>query len=107
MKFRRLIAISRHKNDFLVKSKIFFPRRLLLTADPQWPAIKLSAIMEGLSIHISELKLSQLTHCLNKLSIGGGNQSQSSVTPQRSHDNLTIAEGEHHKAAGLSYSESR
>ena len=44
-----------------------FCRRLLLTADPAWPALKATATMEALSVHLSERKIAQLSNCLERI----------------------------------------
>lgn len=43
-------------------------RRLLFTADPQYPAVTLSAQLPNLVLHINEHKLLALTKCLKQLS---------------------------------------
>ena len=60
----------------------FYCRRLLLTADPEWPAIKVSATLESLSVHVSELKISQLQHCLKMLSAGDSGSTDSQSPPK-------------------------
>lgn len=62
---------SNARHFYITTLSVF--RRLLLTADPHWPAIKLSAIIESLSVHVSELKLFQLNSCLQQLMAGSKN----------------------------------
>ncbi|XP_067947548.1 intermembrane lipid transfer protein VPS13D-like [Watersipora subatra] len=80
-----------------------FERRLLLTADPEWPAIRVSAVMDRLSIHISPLKLMQLQRCIEKLTAQSDDIPHSTSQSSSAESLLTSSTGQ----ARLAHSQSR